>query len=240
VYEGGKIYADLESKYIAREHCTEGSDPRTDASTFKSRGSDICFDVSRLTRVPPEALTERLVALAAHEHIHHFNYDELEAKVVQDFFLEDGRWLVQDNIVAQLANQFAWQLYLNTSRILENLKDHKSDLGICKAIGEVGSEGGKIASLLGESRHSVEKFDSDLDLFKRSEFLSDSTAVLSGFCEQENERANLMSGYVSYRDRNQLESKLSEILQMANQFGWSLENKTQYKWPNSKPKGEIK
>lgn len=59
------------------------------AVTARTPMAPICFSVPRLQNIPPEALEKRILALAAHEFVRHYNnYGEAEALKVQVYVLE--------------------------------------------------------------------------------------------------------------------------------------------------------
>ena len=66
------------------------SEPGTDhdASTPYKRGATVCFSTARLVRFPKWTLKAELVALAAHEHAHHFGFDEESAVAIQRHVLD--------------------------------------------------------------------------------------------------------------------------------------------------------
>ena len=81
------IFQDIQNRrYILKRNteCYDKHENSHDAS-FESNGS-ICFSLKRLKKIPSQELLVQLTALAAHEHIHAYNFWD-EASDIQDLFL---------------------------------------------------------------------------------------------------------------------------------------------------------
>jgi hypothetical protein len=102
--DGEAIVKDsLASEYrVQKEECPSDTDDDHDASTAFRRGAVICFSTDLLKRYPAWTLPAELVALAAHEHAHHFGFGEEEARAVQRYVF-DAYGLLR---VHELVNRF--------------------------------------------------------------------------------------------------------------------------------------
>jgi len=75
--------------------CYDKNHKEKDSSVKKTKtGFEVCMSISRLTRVPPEAVTRTVTALAAHELAHEVGLGEVDAVNVQRYVIaaDDGLW----------------------------------------------------------------------------------------------------------------------------------------------------
>ena len=79
------------SKIVDTGKCTDARE--SDASSSFNPGSDICFNVRRLTRVNPIALEHELAALFMHEIAHQFGASEDEAQAFQSIIFARSKLL---------------------------------------------------------------------------------------------------------------------------------------------------
>jgi hypothetical protein len=97
------VQDELATQYkTLKAECPSDTDDDHDASTPHRRKAPICFSTPLLQRFPAWTLPAELVALAAHEHAHHFGYGEAEARAVQHYVFS-AYGLLQ---VHRLADQF--------------------------------------------------------------------------------------------------------------------------------------
>jgi hypothetical protein len=84
---GEALVADTDDTIYRQQagECPSQTDHDYDASTLHQRGAPICFSTTRLSRFPNWTLPAELVALAAHEHAHHFGFGEEDARAVQAY-----------------------------------------------------------------------------------------------------------------------------------------------------------
>jgi hypothetical protein len=82
-----KIISDIDnSEYKPQANeCPSQSDDDHDGSTLHKKNAPVCFSTDRLSRFPKWALDAELVALAAHEHAHHFGFGESDARAIQGY-----------------------------------------------------------------------------------------------------------------------------------------------------------
>ncbi|MGZ3699052.1 MAG: hypothetical protein ACXWP5_13065 [Bdellovibrionota bacterium] len=134
------------------------------AAVVGQLGGDICFSLPELMKIPPESLRVQLVALAAHEHLHHFGGTEEQAVLLQDFLLRSGRNLAfGDPLVARVAaaNQ---QLSANSSNVIREISDPQvSVLLVCRDIGQIdGLTSGLFPTVTSASDKGFDSLPKDL------------------------------------------------------------------------------
>lgn len=156
----GRLYKILDqSKYLPMNDCDRYSDKISDAGTRigDSEGipSDVCFSVSRLMGIPREALDTELLALAAHEHAHHFGFLEDKANMLQDFFLGSGQLLIQINYVRKQTKDLLQDFIFTTKRTALAI-ERENPLSICWNLGEMKILSSAITSSIYNGRMSGE------------------------------------------------------------------------------------
>lgn len=125
------------SKYLldADGPCPHVQPGHRDASTLRGQvGAPICFHVEQLKRLPVESLAVQLTAIAAHEHAHHFGFDEADASHLQNFMLEEGRSLIQLNL-AQTAYTLPLSRISSSSKGLLERLNQLTEIEICQELG---------------------------------------------------------------------------------------------------------
>jgi hypothetical protein len=200
----------------------------TDASTeMNKKGSPICFSLERLTELPVQAIPFQLVALAVHEHAHHYGFSEEDAVKAQEQILKIlNQGLV--NSIYMDAVGTAGGIRDHSSKLLERMDDEYVDKLVCKHLAEMNSEATKLIELSDEIEHQFElrmlitAFDYEFGLTKKSldgvDELRKLTRGTLPFCGNDPLVDAIWSERVNEGDRKALRARLMKIKLISNKL----------------------
>ncbi len=155
---------DFSSKYIldADEACPHIEPNHKQASTMKGvMKSTICFHAEQLKELATESLLTQLTALAAHEHAHHFGYDEEDAKALQNYFLEDGKAIIHPNLFLSGFTVPLTRMQTIATNLNDNL-DGATELEICRRLSSLEELGAQAESFTADAEAQAENFGINL------------------------------------------------------------------------------
>lgn len=130
------IYKDIEnSTYDLKPNgpCLEDnlSGFKDASTTIGKKESSICFSLEGLKRLPIQAIPFQLVAIAVHEHAHHYGFDEIDAIKAQKQILKTMNEVMLNGMYLETINA-AGEIRDNANRLMNTLDSDISDRLICK------------------------------------------------------------------------------------------------------------
>jgi hypothetical protein len=226
------IFKDIEnSPYELKEEgsCLEDI-PRgfKDASTkLDKKESPICFSLEGLKKLPIQAVPFQLVALAIHEHAHHYGFDEADAVKAQQQVLKTM------NHSSLIEMQFeslttAGGVRGEATKLLEKMSTDFSEKLICKHLSALDIKALKLLELAVkvedrfETRMLVTALNSRLGLTKETfvgaDEIKQKTFEMLSFCGEDNLENSHVGYIVKEGDRGQLKEKLLLVRSLANEI----------------------
>lgn len=129
------------------------------ATKMNEKKSPICFSLIAVQKFPIEAVLFQLVALALHEHAHHYGFDEEDAVLAQQHALT----MMQRGILNRLhfeSIQSAGQIRDLSNRLLEKIDDSKEEVYpdqlICKHLSVIHGSAQRLLDLSFGVKHDFE------------------------------------------------------------------------------------
>jgi hypothetical protein len=142
------IYEDINSSsynLIQKGPCIDGYGEQKDAGTkIGSLKAEICFSMERLTQIPLQAIPAQLIALAIHEHSHHYGFSEVDAVELQN------------HVLSIMMNKIDIERFMSLAMSMENINGESKLLGVRLNKKEVPDY--KICYQIGILEESIKEF----------------------------------------------------------------------------------
>ncbi|MGZ3744097.1 MAG: hypothetical protein ACXWRA_09635 [Pseudobdellovibrionaceae bacterium] len=225
-----EIYKDIEgSPYELKSDgsCLE-NDGFKDASTkIDKKASSICFSLEGLKRLPIQAVPFQLVALAVHEHAHHYGFGEADAVKAQKQVLKTMNQGILNGIYMETVGA-AGSIREDAARILENMSSKFSDKLLCTHLSTIDSTASKLVDLSAKIEHEFElrmlvtALDYQFGLTKQSltgvDELRKLTRGMLAFCGEDSLLDPIWAERVDEGDRKKLQAALERVRSLAHQL----------------------
>jgi len=199
-----------------------------DASTkIDKKEASICFSLAGLKRLPIQAVPFQLVALAVHEHAHHYGFNEADAVKAQKQVLKTMNQGILNGIYMETVGA-AGSVRDHAARLMNNLAAGFSDKLLCKHLSTVDATASKLVELSVKIAHQFEMrmlvtaLDYQFGLTKKSlsgvDDLRKLTRGMLAFCGDDPLIDTIWAERVDEGDRTKLQANLERVRSLAHQI----------------------
>lgn len=225
-----EIYKDIESSpYELKSDgsCLEDGGFKDASTKIDKKESPICFSLDGLKRLPIQAVPFQLVALAVHEHAHHYGFDEADAVKAQKQVLKTMNQGILNGIYMETVGA-AGSVRDHAARLLENMSSKFADKLRCKHLSTIDSTASKLVDLSVKIEHEFEfrmlvtALDYQFGLTKQSltgvDELRRLTRGMLAFCGEDPMIDPIWAERVDEGDRKKLQVALERVRSVAHQL----------------------
>ncbi len=199
-----------------------------DASTkMNEKGASICFSLEGLKRLPIQAVPFQIVALAIHEHAHHYGFDEADAVIAQ----KEALTLLNSGLLNRLHMDVvskAGSVRDTAKHILNNLNTGFSDKLICKHLSALSSAASDVVDLSVRIDQQFEvrmlvtaldhNFPVDKESLKGADEVYQQTRAILYFCGEDKTVDATYSKKVPEGDRKSLKTQLELLYETSHKI----------------------
>ncbi|MGZ3775223.1 MAG: hypothetical protein ACXVCY_15230 [Pseudobdellovibrionaceae bacterium] len=223
------VYKDIEGspyELKANGSCLEDAGFKDASTKIDKKGSPICFSLDGLKRLPIQAVPFQLVALAVHEHAHHYGFDEADAVKAQNQVLNTLNQGILNGIYMETVTAAA-SVRDYASKLLEKLSPEFNDKLLCKHLSAIDSTASKLVDLSVKIEHEFElrmlitALDYQFGLTQKKlagvDELKNRTRGMLGFCG-EDPLDPILVERIDEGDRKKLQVVLERVKSLAHQL----------------------